>query len=155
MRWWIPLLCLAFAAPAQAALQPELGSDAGWFAAARVGTSPSLVAPLEGGGDGVVTGPVKTLSWILVGGGAVVTGLGVALIGGGDATGSGAALAGGGLLAILTGAVLMWTTGCVSCATCGIVENRPRAPEPADEALAGRRPTSDPGRLLGAWAVRF
>ncbi len=111
---------------------------------ARLDLRAPVAAPLLpsglGGGDGVVTGPVRTLGWVLAGTGALVGAGGlVALKVEHDDHSSyavGTALVAAGGVALLAGAILIWTTGCVSCASCGVVERDD--PRPPARAVAGK-----------------
>lgn len=97
-----------------------------------------LVKPVDfGGGDGIVSGPARTLGWV-----ALFTGAGGVAIGGvmlrnDESSRPGLALLGGGALLGLAGAGLLFATGLVGCATCGLVENTSHLPLPARDAFAG------------------
>lgn len=117
-----------------------------------------LDASLGGGADGIVTGPARTLAWVLVGSGFVVGTLGVLVTtdqvtGTGD--GVGPLLIGVGAISAIAGSVLIWTTGCISCGTCGIVENRPQEVPPPNEAFASGRERSDAAPTQLGLAFRF
>lgn len=99
-----------------------------------------VARPLDlGGGDGVVSGPLRTLGWIALalGGGSMAVGATAFQRGDGEGGGVQLALLGGGLALSLAGLGIIWSTGCVSCASCGIVDNTPHEPPPARDAYAG------------------
>jgi hypothetical protein len=122
------------------------------FAGVTVGSGGDVdVAPWAGGGDGVVSGPLRTVGWVLVIGGALASAGGVGVYRQLPAYQSQAAgLLGGGVVAGLAGAIIIWATGCVSCSTCGIVENERR-----DDGQPGRVPAPPEAPLVLAWGGRF
>lgn len=158
------LICLAVALPAQARVaEPEPTSLKLSVPFTRMEPKlghPFLPLGLAGGGaDGVVSGPTRTLGWLLLGIGAG------AAVGGGwllrenedGKMGLAGTLLGVGAGGIIAGGLLIWTTGCVSCATCGIVENtRPdKRLREAVAASADPKRKSDKGKRIPIFAMRF
>lgn len=139
----------------------ELGLRSPLATTTTVVLDPAKVVKAVGGGDGVVTGPSRTLAWALLGGGALL-GLGGAYAvkdaqGSGHPVGGGVALVSVGGAAALAGVFLLLTSGTLGCATCGVVQNVPSALPVVVSAAAALDPKrrSDLGLRIPVWALKF
>lgn len=157
------LVCLALASPASA----RLVAGAGSLQLSAIELMPKkrvlladlgLVKPLDyGGGDGIVTGPLRTLGWISLGLGAAGVGAGGYLLRNDSDDMAGLALVGGGTVLAILGLGIIWATGTVSCATCGIVDNSPNEPPPSRDVFAGldKKRKPDGVRKLTVLSLKF